>query len=83
MNDNQALDFLGNPITVGSTVVYPVRAGSKMWLQKRKVSQVVPGGESPSLRVYDPASGSQRAHAVKNLDTVVVVERPEDATKAA
>lgn len=36
----EALDFLGNPIEVNDTVVYPVRRGSKMW-QKRLIVQAV------------------------------------------
>jgi len=80
---NPPLDFLGKPITVGATVVYPVRAGSAMWLQKMKVSQVNMNGVKPRITVYDPTSGTQRGHSVKNLHTVVVVEQPADAAKAA
>jgi hypothetical protein len=75
MNE-EVVDFLGKPIGVGDTIIYPVRAGAKMWLQKMKVSQVVTSGPKPRLVVYDPSSGTQRGHSVKNIHTVVVVEKP-------
>jgi hypothetical protein len=82
-NMNEALDFLGRPIKVGDTIVYPVRAGSSMWLQKMKVSQVVATAEKPRLVVYDPTSAQQRGHSVKNLHTVVVVQEPPVKAEAA
>jgi len=35
-----ALDYLGNPITVKDTIVYPVRRGSAMWMKKLIVDAV-------------------------------------------
>lgn len=74
---SEPLDFLGQPITEHCTIVYPVRQGSSMWLQKMKVSQVVKTGESYRLVVYDPTSSLMRGHSVKNLHTCIVVERPK------
>ena len=33
-------DFMGNLIEVGSVIVYPVRSGSHMWLQKGTVRAI-------------------------------------------
>jgi hypothetical protein len=71
------VDFLGKPITEHCVVIYPVRSGSAMWLQKMKVSQVIPVGSVYQLKVYDPTSTQMRSHRIKNLHTCVVVERPE------
>jgi hypothetical protein len=83
--EKKALDFLGREITVGATIVYPVRAGSSMWLQRMQVSQVVPTADSHRLVVFDPQSSTatRRSHSVKNLHTVVVVEPPAAEAKAA
>ena len=37
---NNPTDFLGRPIKVNHILVYPVRHGSKMWLNKIKVTKV-------------------------------------------
>lgn len=63
-------DFMGREIKAGNTVVYPVRAGSKMWLQKMNVTQVN-GGESPSLVGFN--TGGRRI-TVRNIENVAVVE---------
>lgn len=84
MSENkEARDFMGREIKVGDTVIYPVRAGSSMWLQKMRVSQVVTSGLNPRIVVYDPTSAQQRGHSVKNLHTVVVVQEPDTKSKAA
>jgi hypothetical protein len=67
-----AVDFLGRSITVGSLVAYPVRRGSKMWLNKLRVQQVVPD-QSPWISGY--SDGGRRVQ-VKNLENVVVVQEP-------
>lgn len=38
MNRQAPQDFLGRPIAIGVTVVYPTRTGSSMWLCKSVVS---------------------------------------------
>ena len=35
-----AVDFMGRTIEAGHVVVYPVRRGSDMWLNKLSVTQV-------------------------------------------
>jgi expansin (peptidoglycan-binding protein) len=39
---NAPLDFLGREIKIGDTIAYPVRRGSSMWLNKLRVTQVLP-----------------------------------------
>ena len=63
------LDFLGNPIKAGDTVVYPVRRGSDMWLNKLSVQQVTDDGISG----YN-ATG--RKVNVSKLSNVVVAPKP-------
>jgi len=64
------LDFVGNPITPGCTVVYPVRRGSAMWLARINVTQVRDDGISG----YNQTG---RIIHVKNMQNVVVVKLPE------
>jgi hypothetical protein len=61
------LDFMGREITVGATVVYPVRRGSSMWMQKIKVTQVKPA----TLGGYN---NEGRRITLHNIANVVVVE---------
>lgn len=60
-------DFIGCAIAAGNTVVYPVRRGSSMWLNKLAVTQVdddhITGFNSDGRRI-----------TVKNLNNCVVVE---------
>ncbi len=60
-------DFIGRAIAAGNTVVYPVRRGSSMWLNKLAVTQVdddhITGFNSDGRRI-----------TVKNLNNCVVVE---------
>ena len=60
-------DFLGRAIAAGNTVVYPVRRGSNMWLNRLAVTQVdddhITGFNSDGRRI-----------TVKNLKNCVVVE---------
>jgi hypothetical protein len=60
-------DFIGRAIVAGNTVVYPVRRGSSMWLNKLNVTQVaddhITGFNSDGRRI-----------TVKNLNNCVVVE---------
>lgn len=62
-------DCVGNVITAGCTVVYPVRAGSSMWMSRMVVTQVSLAGISG----YRP--DSRRVH-VKNIQNVAVVCPP-------
>lgn len=63
-------DFIGRPITSGATVVYPVRRGSDMWMQRITVTQVI-GGVKPSLGGFN---GEGRRITIHNIKNVVVVE---------
>ena len=67
-----ASDFLGCLIKVGHTVVYPVRRGSKMWIQKANVTQIVQHDRTqpPLLVCLNPAG---RRVTIQNLDNCVVV----------
>jgi len=64
------LDFMGREIKVGDTVIYPVRRGSRMWMQKIKVTQIVPGKE-PQLGGFN---GEGRKITLRTLANVTVVE---------
>lgn len=66
------LDFIGRQITVGSTIVYPVRRGSEMWMQKIKVTQVV-GGETPTINGFNDGGRRITVHNVKNVVVVAPV----------
>jgi len=63
---NAATDFLGRAIQAGDTVVYPVRRGSAMWLNKLLVTQVT--GDSLSGQ-----NSNGRWVTLKNLTNVVVI----------
>ncbi len=60
-------DFIGRAIVAGNTVVYPVRRGSSMWLNKLAVTQVdddhITGFNKDGRRI-----------TVKNLNNSDVVE---------
>jgi len=60
-------DFLGRAIAAGNTVVYPVRRGSSMWLNKLAVTQV----DDDHITGYN---SDGRRITVKNLNNCVVVE---------
>jgi hypothetical protein len=62
---NAPTDFLGREIKAGDTIVYPVRRGSSMWLNKLTVTQAQPD----SLTGLNPDG---RWVTVKNLKNVVV-----------
>lgn len=65
-------DFVGIPIVAGCTVVYPVRRGSKMWLQKLSVQSVDLG------KVHGFNSEGRRV-TIHNIANVVVVNPPANA----
>lgn len=64
-----ATDFLGNPISAGDTVVYPVRRGSKMWLNKLVVQSINDTPNGPTISGRNDAS---RMVHVRNLLNCVV-----------
>lgn len=72
------VDFMGGEIGVGDTIVYPVRKGSSMWLNKAVVSgQRTDQAGKPYLTVYDPEAVAKRNVRIKNLHTVVVVRKAD------
>jgi hypothetical protein len=70
------LDFVGNQITPGCTVVYPVRRGSSMWLNRL----VVTAARSEGLTGHNPEG---RTIHVKNVKNVVVVNLPQPSLAKA
>jgi len=62
-------DFEGNEIKPGCKVVYPVRLGSRLWLEKITVTGIMPEGVLTGFK----ANG--RRVRVKNLNNCVVVNR--------
>jgi hypothetical protein len=69
------LDFMGREITAGSTVIYPVRRGSKMWMQELSVTQVVPGTD-PTVAGTSPSGRRITLHNVGNVTVVAARVRP-------
>jgi len=67
-----AVDFTGRTIEAGHVVVYPVRRGSSMWLNKLNVTQV----RDDSIAGYNTAG---RLLTVRNLQNVVIVPKAETA----
>jgi hypothetical protein len=67
-----ATDFLGNPIQVRDTIVYPVRRGSAMWMKKLTVDAV--RDTTNGVRI----SGRNEAGnpvSIQNVQNCVVVTR--------
>ena len=67
-----AVDFMGRTIEAGHVVVYPVRRGSSMWLNKLNVTQV----RDDSIAGYNTAG---RLLTIRNLQNVVIVPKAETA----
>ena len=61
-----AVDFTGRTIEAGHVVVYPVRRGSSMWLNKLNVTQV----RDDSIAGYNTAG---RLLTIRNLQNVVII----------
>lgn len=61
-----AVDFMGRTIEAGHVVVYPVRRGSDMWLNKLSVTQVT----DDRITGYSPTG---KLLGIKNLRNVVIV----------
>jgi len=69
---NKPIDFLGRVIQAGDTLVYPVRRGSKMWLNRIRVTK----SEIDIILGDSPEGRSVRLSNLKN--TVVI--RPGEIT---
>jgi hypothetical protein len=61
-----AVDFLGRTIETGHVVVYPVRRGSDMWLNKLSVAQV----SDDRITGYSPTG---KLLTIQKLQNVVIV----------
>lgn len=61
------LDYMGREIKAGDTVVYPVRRGSAMWLNRMKVTLA----ERDFIKGLSPTGIWV---TVKNLKNVVIVD---------
>ena len=66
-----ARDFVNREIKAGDTIAYPVRRGSKMWLNRLTVQQIVAGPKG--LQVGGVNSKGRRV-TVTNLTNVVVAQ---------
>jgi hypothetical protein len=70
----EAVDFLGHPILVGSVVVYPVRRGSDMWMNKLRIEAV---RDTPRGKTISGTNDTGRRITIRNLTNCVVVTEPK------
>lgn len=81
MDSTFFLDFLGNEIRVGNTVVYPGRQGAHLWLNKGLVEELGhikhwSGREIKRIKVRRISRGKREKEMsvwVEKLERVVVV----------
>ena len=69
------VDFLGQPITVGKTVVYPGRQGSRLWMNRAVILEV----SANAVKVQRNDGGIR---VLKCLDRVVVIQAIGEADHA-
>jgi hypothetical protein len=69
----KAVDFLGRPINAGDAVVYPVRRGSEMWMNKVLVDSV---RDTPRGKAISGTNAAGRRITIRNLANCVVVTEP-------
>lgn len=67
----EAVDFLGHPIEAGNLIVYPVRQGSSMWMNKLRVDAV---RDTPRGKAVSGTNDAGRRITIRNLTNCVVVE---------
>lgn len=68
-------DYTGRVIRVGSTIVYPVRAGAKMWLQHMAVSHIdIIRAQVPVFKIFGTNSDGKYVKFEHPLRCVVVKE---------
>lgn len=63
-------DFLGNPIIVRDTIVYPVRRGSQMWMKKLVVDAV--RDTTNGVRITGRNDGGNPV-TIQNISNCIVV----------
>jgi len=64
-------DAFGVAINKGDLIVFAVRKGSSQWLNKLRVTGVT----ASSVKGYDPEDTLQRAKTLRQMKTVVVLDR--------
>ena len=62
-------DAFGNAISEGDLLVFAVRQGSSMWLNKLRVLSVT----ATSVTGYDPADTNQRKKTLRQNKTIVII----------
>jgi len=67
-------DFFGKQIKVGDTCVYPMRRGSKMWMQILRIDGIEEIDEGYTLTGCD---GNGRRTRTRNIGNCVIVTTPE------
>lgn len=65
----KVIDCVGREIKPGCSILYPVRRGSRMWLSRLQVQQIVPG-KRPYLSGFN--TDGRRVN-VRNLDMTIVI----------
>jgi hypothetical protein len=73
-------DFMGREIAVGSTICYPVRRASSMWMVEMRVQQINLRGKDTSIAGYNTEG---RRITIRNIQNVVVVEPRQAPALAA
>ncbi len=66
----EAVDFLGHPILAGDLVVYPVRQGSSMWMNKLRVEAV---RDTPRGKAISGTNDAGRRITIRNLTNCTVI----------
>jgi hypothetical protein len=67
-------DFFGHSIKIGDVCVYPMRRGSKMWMQIIRVDGIELTDNGYVLTGYD---GNGRRTRTRNTENCVIVPKPE------
>jgi len=70
---NAPADYLGREIKVDDLLVYPVRRGSHMWLNRIKVTMVTPD----FVKGFSPEG---RPVTIRNLKNAIVCQPPARPT---
>jgi len=67
----EAIDFLGRKIVAGDLVVYPVRRGSAMWMNKLLVSAVRDTTRGKSISGHNDAGNRVILYNLTNCTVIV------------
>lgn len=69
-------DYTGTAIEPGDRIAYPVRRGSRMWLNEITVERIDTAGAVPVIVGYSPDGRRTR---LKNAELSIVLNRREAA----